>query len=166
MTGIPSQSPLRSGTTLQASALRVMYISKRDAARQWNSRKRRKFIENYTFRRHQRQYFIKISKNTICMHGGLHSFSASPVGRMLWFLDLWVYLNPIDLQKIHVVKTNVHNSRKLKKTTQIASLQWRAFVRKIPPALVLLYKLALYESCVIASATPQGNEIRVSEKDY
>ena len=31
------------------------------AARQWNSRQRRKFIENDSFRRHQRQYFIKFS---------------------------------------------------------------------------------------------------------
>ena len=41
----------------------------------------------------------------------------------------------------------------------------RAFVRKIALAPVLLCKLALYESCVGASATPQGNEIRVSEEN-
>ena len=36
-------------------------ICKASAARQWNSRQRRKFIENYSFRCHQRQYFIKFS---------------------------------------------------------------------------------------------------------
>ena len=35
---------------------------------------------------------------------------------------------------------------------------------KLPSASVLLYKLALYESCVKASATLQGNEIRDSEE--
>ena len=107
---------------------------------------------------------MKILKNSIRMHGGLHSFSASPVGRMLWFLDLWVHLNPIDLEKIPVVETIVQVSRKSKKTNQIPSSPWRAFVPKNALAPVLLCKLALYESCVGASATPQGNEIRASEK--
>ena len=41
----------------------------------------------------------------------------------------------------------------------------RAIVPKNALAPVLLCKLALYESCVGASATPQGNEIRVSEEN-
>ena len=34
-------------------------ICKASAARQWNSRQGRKFIENYSFRRHQRRFFMK-----------------------------------------------------------------------------------------------------------
>ena len=34
---------------------------KASAARQWNSRQRRKLIENHSFERHQLQYFIKFS---------------------------------------------------------------------------------------------------------
>ena len=40
MSGIRSQNCPRSGITLQASALRVMCKTKRDAAEQWNSRQR------------------------------------------------------------------------------------------------------------------------------
>ena len=108
---------------------------------------------------------MKILKNSIRMHGGLASVSASPVGRMLWFLDLWVHLNQIDSEKISVVETIVQVSRKPKKTDQIPSPPWRAIVPKNVFAPVLLCKLALYEKCVEASATPQGNEIRVSEEN-
>ena len=76
-----------------------------------------------------------------------------------------MYLNPIDLQKIPVVETNVQVSRKSKKTNQIPPSPWRAFVPKNALAPVLLCKLALYESCIGASATPQGNEIRASEEN-
>ena len=52
------------------------------------------------------------------MHGKLATLSASPVNRMLWFLNLWVYLNPIDLKKnccrnelvnFHTIKENQPN---------------------------------------------------------
>ena len=108
MAGNRSEKCPRCDITLKHSALRVMCRNKRDAATQWNSRQRMKFIENHTFSCHQRQYLIKTLKSSIRMHWSLASFSASPVGRMLWFPDLWVYLNPIDLEKKPVVKTNVH----------------------------------------------------------
>ena len=59
MSGIRSQNCPRSGITLQASALRVMCKSKRDAAEQWNSRQRRKIIEFHAQTAHQRQLFMK-----------------------------------------------------------------------------------------------------------
>ena len=60
MSGIPSQNCPRSGITLQA--LRIMYVSKRGAAEQWNSRQRKRnhWIPCPTV--HQRDFFMKFSK--------------------------------------------------------------------------------------------------------
>ena len=83
MAGNRSEKCPRSGITLQASALRVMYRSKRDAARQWNSRQRRKFIEFHAQTNRQRWIFMKFLENNISMHCNYLSFSASPHNRML-----------------------------------------------------------------------------------
>ena len=48
------------GITLrQRRSTSHIIICEASAAKQWNSRQRRQIIENHTFRRHQRQYFMK-----------------------------------------------------------------------------------------------------------
>ena len=94
-----------------------------------------------------------------------------PPGKILLvrFLDSKQGIVPtshvFELQKILLAQMNVHDSRNPMICDQKLPMAWRTFVRKIALAPVLLYKLALYESCVGASATPQGNEIRVSEEN-
>ena len=100
----------------------------------------RKFGDFFTENGHQRQYFMKFCKNDIFMRGALASFSASPVGRMLHFIDLWHHLNVFDLYQISATKKNLHISRKSKITDRKISSPFRTIDRKITLGAVLLYK--------------------------
>ena len=76
-------------------------------------------------------------------HGWLHNMSAAPVGRQLWFLDLWMYLNLIDLQtKIAIVETNLLIEQKKKHNRHIQP-PWRASVANIALTVVLCPSMTL-----------------------
>ena len=110
------------------------------------------------------QVFHEIFKNRCFMKNRWSTITPSPAIHLLHFIDLWHHRNVFELQKILLTQTNVHVSRNPTICDQKVPTACRAFVRKIALALVLLYKLALYESCVRPSATPQSNEIRASEE--
>ena len=74
------------------------------------------------------------------MHGALLGFPASPVSRMLHFIDLWHHLNVFDLYQIFATKKNLHISRKSKITDRKIPSPFRTIDRKITPGVVLLYK--------------------------
>ena len=73
------------------------------------------------------------------MHGASPGFPASPIGRMLHFIDLWHHLNVFDLQKIPVAETNVQVSRKSTMNNRKISSPCRTIDRKITLGAVLLY---------------------------
>ena len=142
-----------------------MSRKKRDATRQWNSRQRKKFIENHTVRRHQRQSHENIEKQHLHARrfAQLFGFPCRSHAMISWSIRV---SKPDWLTKNTGCQNELAHFEKKKKTNEIPPSPWRAFVRKIPLAPVLLYKLALYESCLGRSATPQGNEIRGSEESW
>ena len=68
--------------------------------------------------------------------------------QMLYLIDLWHHRNIFELGKIPDRNAIVHDSKNPTICDQKLPTACRAFVRKIALALVLLYKLALYESCM------------------
>ena len=92
------------------------------------------------------------------------TITPSPAIHLLHFIHLWHHRNLFELGKIQNRNAIVHDSRNPTICDQKIPMGWRAFVRKIALAPVWFCKLALYDSCARASATPQGNEIRASEE--
>ena len=85
-------------------------------------------------------FFTEIFKNRCFMKNRWSTITPSPAIHLLHFIDLWHHRNVFELQKILIAQTNVHVSRNQTICDQKISIACRAFVRKITPALVLLYK--------------------------
>ena len=82
-----------------------------------------------------------------------HSFADSHVGRLLWILDLWVYQDVFDLEKILVRDVTVPVSSNSRLGARIVSSPWPQVARKIPPVRYYSTSITLYESFLYGATT-------------
>ena len=90
------KNPLMPVLLYKHSALRVMCMSKRDAARQWNSRQRNQIIEMNT-NCSQALIFHEILKSRCFTENRWCTIIPSPAIHLLHFIDLWHHRNVFKL---------------------------------------------------------------------
>ena len=141
-----------SGTGITLTANRStthMILMHVGASRQWNSRQRKKFIENHTFRCHQRQYFIKFSIFEFVRFHGTTPWCTSAPSLQIRFVIWCDQSKAIDEKtygKILLDQTNSQISRILALNTTGAAKRFSCQFVPNTPVPVLLLQLAAFKS--------------------